>query len=55
MYNTVEKYIKSEDFLMFITSWNLGHSSALDVRPEELVPAVTPAEVQLVWQTTISA
>ena len=35
---------------MFITSWNLGHSSALDVRPEELVPATTPAEVQLVWQ-----
>ena len=35
---------------MQITSWQLGHSSALDERPAELVPATTPAEVQLVWQ-----
>ncbi len=35
---------------MQITSWQLGHSSALNERPAELVPATTPAEVQLVWQ-----
>lgn len=35
---------------MYITSWNLGHSSALNERPIETVPATTPAEVQLIWK-----
>ena len=35
---------------MYITSWTLGHSSSLNERPAETVPATTPAEVQLVWQ-----